>query len=81
MVQLPDASWLQTAAHPKAAAKIASNIGFPVVMKIVSPDILHKTDVGGVRLDINSKEEAMATYNQIIKKVKLRTKMLMHATV
>ena len=34
------------------AAKAASDMGFPVVMKIVSPDILHKTEAGGVLLDV-----------------------------
>ncbi len=38
------------------AAASASRIGFPVVMKISSPDILHKTDIGGVRLGISLKK-------------------------
>jgi acetyl coenzyme A synthetase (ADP forming)-like protein len=42
----------------REAATLASRIGFPVVMKIASPDILHKTDVGGVKLNINSSDEA-----------------------
>jgi acetate---CoA ligase (ADP-forming) len=42
----------------KEAAETASKIGFPVVMKISSPDILHKTDVGGVRVNIKSPKEA-----------------------
>jgi len=48
------------------AAELAEEIGFPVVMKITSPDIVHKTDIGGVRLNIKSKEEASATYEEII---------------
>jgi acetyltransferase len=40
------------AATPEAAAAIAENLGGPVVLKIVSPDILHKSDVGGVALDL-----------------------------
>jgi acetyltransferase len=42
----------------KEAAEKASAIGFPVVMKISSPDILHKTDVGGVRVNVKSTKEA-----------------------
>ena len=39
------------------AAKIAKKIGFPVVAKVVSPDILHKSDIGGVVLNLNSAAE------------------------
>ncbi len=49
------------------AATLAEEIGFPVVMKITSPDIVHKTDIGGVRLNIKSKEEAATIYEEIIK--------------
>jgi acetyltransferase len=42
----------------KEAGQIASEIGFPVVMKISSPDILHKTDVGGVRVNVKTTREA-----------------------
>src|SRR3989339_374987 len=54
----------------KEAGKLASKIGFPVVMKILSPDILHKTDVGGVKLDINSEEEAQHAFEKIINSVR-----------
>jgi acetyltransferase len=49
-------------ATPAAAAEAAGRIGFPVALKIVSPDISHKTDVGGVALDLDSvaKVEAAA---------------------
>ena len=40
------------AASAEEAAELAERIGFPVVMKIVSPEILHKSDVGGIRLDL-----------------------------
>ncbi len=54
----------------KEAGEIAEKIGFPVVMKIVSPDALHKTDVGGVRLNISSRAEAGKAYEEIIASVK-----------
>ena len=47
------------------AANAASAIGFPVVMKISSPDILHKTDIGGVKLNINSRKEAKEAFSDI----------------
>ena len=40
------------AQSPEEAAEIAAHLGFPVVMKISSPDILHKSDIGGVKLGI-----------------------------
>jgi acetyl coenzyme A synthetase (ADP forming)-like protein len=40
------------ARNPEEAARFADEIGFPVVVKIASPDILHKTDVGGVKLNV-----------------------------
>jgi len=47
------------------AAKLASGMGFPVVMKIVSPDILHKTEAGGVIVGVKSADEAQKAYDQI----------------
>jgi acetyltransferase len=44
---------------PEEAAAFAEEIGFPVVMKIASPDILHKSDIGGVRLGIADRQQAM----------------------
>jgi acetyltransferase len=49
----------------REAAGLASKIGFPVVMKIASPDILHKTDVGGVKLSIKSANEAEDAFLEI----------------
>ncbi len=51
---------------PDDAAQKAKSAGFPVAMKIVSPDILHKIDVGGVKLNIKSEEEAKAAYTDIV---------------
>jgi acetyl coenzyme A synthetase (ADP forming)-like protein len=48
------------------AARIARRIGFPVALKIVSPDILHKTEAGGVVLDVKTAAEAGKAYARII---------------
>jgi len=60
----------KVAKNIKEAIKFANEIGYPVVFKIISPDIIHKTDVGGVILDIKNDEEAEKAYKQIIKNVK-----------
>jgi acetyltransferase len=52
------------------AAKAASEIGFPVVLKISGPKILHKTDVGGVRLKLESEEEVRTAFNEMVASVK-----------
>src|SRR5215471_7952710 len=52
------------------AAKIAAAIGFPVVMKIVSPDILHKTEAGGVVVGVKSASEAEKSYETILASAK-----------
>jgi len=57
------------ATSPDEAALAALNIGFPVVMKIMSEDIIHKSDAKGVVLNINSVEEARNTYSSIIDQV------------
>ena len=49
---------------------LAKEINFPIVMKIVSPDIIHKTDAGGVKVGIKDEKEAKAAYQDIIYKVK-----------
>ncbi|MFZ9639400.1 MAG: acetate--CoA ligase family protein [Hylemonella sp.] len=48
------------------ASQAAAEMGFPVVMKIVSPDILHKTEAGGVLVGIKNAEEAASAYEKII---------------
>ncbi|MFU8795323.1 MAG: acetate--CoA ligase family protein [Dethiobacteria bacterium] len=54
-----------TAATADEAAEIASQSGYPVVMKIVSPDALHKSDAGGVLLDISSNQEVHSGFETI----------------
>src|SRR6266700_615161 len=48
------------------AAKIATDMGFPVVMKIVSPDILHKTEAGGVMVGVKTSADAEKRYETIL---------------
>ncbi len=58
------------AATAEEAVLISKQIGFPVVFKINSPDITHKTDVGGVIIDINSAETALLSFNRIMENAK-----------
>lgn len=51
------------------AVNIADSIGYPVVMKIISDDIVHKYDVGGVLLNINSGQEVAEAYKKIMNNV------------
>lgn len=52
------------------AASRARDLGFPLVLKIASPDILHKSDVGGIFLNLNSTEEVVTSYNLAIRNAK-----------
>ncbi|MCK4582606.1 acetate--CoA ligase family protein, partial [Candidatus Bathyarchaeota archaeon] len=54
----------------KEAVKAANEIGFPVVLKIVSPQVLHKSDAGGVVLDIGDEDELSTSYDLIVDRVK-----------
>jgi acetate---CoA ligase (ADP-forming) len=55
-----------------AAVRAAEEIGFPVVLKIASPDISHKTDVGGVALGLGTPREVRAAWASITKTVRQR---------
>jgi len=54
------------------AVRRAEEIGYPVVMKIVSKDIIHKSDVGGVALDLLNREEVLDAYQAIIHNCRTR---------
>jgi acyl-CoA synthetase (NDP forming) len=54
----------------KEAAKAAENTGLPVVLKIVSPDVTHKSDVGGVKLGLESAEQVEEAFEEIVAAVK-----------
>jgi acetyl coenzyme A synthetase (ADP forming)-like protein len=61
----------QVATDPESAADISDKLGYPVVMKIVSPDITHKSDIGGVRVNIGSAETVRSAFTDIVKKARL----------
>lgn len=54
------------AATPDAAVALAESIGYPVVMKIASPDILHKSDIGGIKLNITSAAEVRDAFDLLV---------------
>ena len=62
-VPLPQEGVARSAAE---AADLAADIGFPVVMKIVSEDILHKTEAGGVLVGVADREQAERVYQTLI---------------
>ncbi len=66
-IPVPRAEVAEDIAEAKEEAK---KIGYPVVLKIVSPNILHKTDVGGIKVDINDEEELEESFDQIMINVK-----------
>ncbi|MEM3459345.1 MAG: acetate--CoA ligase family protein [Candidatus Bathyarchaeia archaeon] len=60
----------ELARNEAEAVKFAEKIGYPVVLKIVSPDILHKSDVGGVIVNLKNAKEVRNAYKQILQNVK-----------
>jgi acyl-CoA synthetase (NDP forming) len=58
------------AATPAEAVRAAEQIGFPVVVKIVSDDIIHKTDVGGVVLDLQTPEAVAGACEAMLGRMK-----------
>lgn len=60
----------KVANSPEEAVKIAQEIGYPIVMKIVSRDVIHKSDAGGVKVNIKNGEEVKKAYAEIENNVK-----------
>jgi len=56
----------QLAANADEAVEIAGRIGYPVVLKIASPDILHKTDVGGVKVGLENATDVRDAFDLIV---------------
>ena len=60
----------KVASNEKDAAKFADEIGYPVVLKIVSQDIIHKSDAGGVLVNLKNGSEVATSYVKIIENAK-----------
>ncbi len=60
----------QIATNEKEAGKIAQETGYPIVMKIVSPEIVHKSDAGGVKVNLKSQAEVVEAYKTIVANAK-----------
>ena len=54
----------------KEAVLLSQKMGFPVVLKIASPGVIHKSDSGGVKLSLNNATEVKNAYDEILKKVR-----------
>ena len=65
-ISMPDE---RLAATPEAAGMVAAELGFPVVLKAVSPHIVHKSDVGAVRLGLTSSGEVVAAARQMLERL------------
>ncbi len=56
----------EIADSPDKAAQVAAQIGFPVVLKIASPDILHKTDIGGVKVGLQNSSDVRDAFELMV---------------
>ena len=61
---------LKIAKTAEEAAEYSEEIGYPTVLKIISPDVIHKVDVGGVILNVGNSKDAKKAYNKIVENVK-----------
>ncbi len=71
--QLPKNTFAKT---KHDVVKLANSIGYPVAMKIVSPQITHKSDIGGVKINIRNDQEATTAFNEIINNAKKYNKKI-----
>jgi acyl-CoA synthetase (NDP forming) len=60
----------EIARNADEAGALASKVGFPVVLKIHSPDITHKSDVGGVKVNLKNASDVKNAFNEIVANVK-----------
>ena len=68
-IQTPESA---VATSPEHAAQVATDLGYPVALKVVSDRIIHKTDVGGVILDRRDSEEVRRGFDAIVAKARAR---------
>ncbi len=66
-IDVPDYALVKTA---EEAVEVSKKIGFPLVMKIASQDVLHKSDIGGVVVDLKNVEEVEKNYNKVLDNLK-----------
>jgi acyl-CoA synthetase (NDP forming) len=62
-IPLPEAMFAES---PELAIEAGKKIGFPVAMKIVSPDIIHKSDAGGVKINLKGEAEVHKAFDEIV---------------
>jgi acetyl-CoA synthetase (ADP-forming) len=60
----------RVAANEEEAVKYAGEIGYPVVLKVVSPEIIHKSDAGGVVINLQNPSDVSSAYRKILENVK-----------
>ena len=77
-IEFPRQSLVVSAAD---AAKQASEIGYPVALKVIAPEIVHKTESGAVVLGLKSKEEVEAQGNQLLAKAPTKAQLLVQEMV
>ncbi len=61
---------INLARSEKEAVELANKTGYPIVMKVVSPDIIHKSDAGGVKVNLKDEASVKAAYNTILENCK-----------
>lgn len=65
-----DVTDTRLAASKEEAVSISHQLGYPVVLKVVSPDVIHKSDVGGVKLGLDTAAQVGGAYDEIMKSVR-----------
>ena len=66
-IDVPDYAFVKSA---EEAVEVSKGIGFPLVLKIASQDVLHKSDVGGVVVNLKNVEEVERNYNKVLDNMK-----------